>query len=523
MEAMVDQMPLRAANLGRVSKKDRKKKNERDRARSVAEQHDANAAAIATNGHLEVVRYQDEESASRFARKAREDWQRLLSDVENGHLDIIYIWETTRGSRKAGEWIDFIDTCRDYRVLIHITNHGRTYDLNVRRDRKTLVEEGVDAEDDSEKIHDNVIRALKANREAGLPHGICKWGYQRVYHPRTGALQGQEPISEQAKVCEEIITRVARSEPISAIFHDLERRANKQEIPAPPGGKWTRRFVQRIATSVAYIGKIRVDGELIDAKWPAIVDETVFWAAQHVLSAPERKTTKPGKAKYLLSYIMTCGTCGQPVQPDPPRNRRISAIYVCPDNHASIIMRAADEYISDIIKRKFKRPSMGPFLMADDSKKIMEARAEAARLRAELDEWASADISARAYKIREEKLMPLIEAAEKRAEELAVPLALRELMGAGDKIDAMWENTIVAARRDIVRALFGSVKLMPGKAGTDRGKPAAERIKIRWTQTHSQEIVPDHGPSLPADTKAKLAMLLGTPETDATPPDLTNN
>jgi DNA invertase Pin-like site-specific DNA recombinase len=513
MEVMVDQMPLRAANLGRVSKKDRKKKNERDRARSVAEQHAANEAAIKANGHLEVARYQDEESASRFATKAREDWLRLVSDIEAGNIDILYLWETTRGSRKAGEFIDFLDLCRDQKVLIHITNHGRTYDMNVRRDRKTLVEEAVDAEDDSEKIHDNVTRALRANREAGLPHGICKWGYQRVYHPRTGALLGQEPIPDQAAVCEEIITRAAKSEPISAIFHDLEARTAKGLIPAPPSGKWTRRQVQRIATSIVYIGKIRVDGELIDAKWPAIVDETIFWAAQHVLTADGRKTTKPGKAKYLLSYVMVCGTCGKGVCGDPPRNRRKSAIYVCPDNHCSIVMESADSYITEVVTAKFRRPSVVPFLMADDSKRIMEARAEAARLRAELDEWAAADISPRAYKIRESKLMPLIEAAERRAEELAVPLALGELVGAGDQIHAMWENTVTAARRDIVRALFESIKLMPGKAGSDRGKPARERITLVWL-SQMEGVVPthDHGPSLPVETKAKLATLLAAPD-----------
>jgi site-specific DNA recombinase len=512
MEAMVDQMPLRAANLGRVSKKDRRKKNERDRARSVAEQHDANSEAIKANGHLEVTRYQDEESASRFARKERDDWQRLWADVEAGNLDIIYIWETTRGSRDLEVWVAFINLCREKMVLIHVTNHGRTYDMTIRRDRKTLIEEGVDAEDDSEKIHDNVIRALDANRRAGLPHGVCKWGYERIHDPRTGALLGQRPIPDQAEVCKEIITRAARSEPISAIAHDLQARADKGKIPAPPGGTFHRKFVRGVATHIVYIGKNRVDGELIDGKWPGIVDETIFWAAQHVLNAPGRKTTKPGKAKYLLSYIMTCGTCGKGMAGDPPRNRRISAIYVCPDNHCSILMSAADEYITEVIKAKFRRPSMTSFLMAEDTEKIMAARAEAARLRAELDEWAQSDISARAYKLREEKMMPLIEAAEKRAEELAVPLALRDLVSAGDEIDAMWENTVAAARRDIVRALFDSVKLTPGKAGSDRGKPARDRIKIVWLgQLEGVPPTHDHGPSLPADTKAQLVMLLGKP------------
>jgi site-specific DNA recombinase len=512
MEAMVDQMPLRAANLGRVSKKDRKKKNERDRARSVAEQHAENEDAIKANGHLEVTRYQDEESASRFATKAREDWQRLIDDITNNRIDILYIWESSRASRQLGVWVDFLDLCREHNVLIHVTTHRTTYDMTNRRQRKALIDDGVDNEDESEKTSERVRRTLKANRQAGLPHGVSKWGYERIHDPRTGALLGQKPIPDQAAVCKEIITRAARSEPISAIAHDLQARADKGKIPAPPGGTFHRKFVRGVATHIVYIGKNRVDGEVIDGQWPGIVDETIFWAAQHVLNAPDRKTTKPGKAKYLLSYIMTCGTCGKGMAGDPPRNRRINAIYVCPDNHSSILMSAADEYITEVIKAKFRRPSMAPFLMTEDTEKIMAARAEAARLRAELDEWAQSDISARAYKLREEKMMPLIEAAEKRAEELAVPLALRDLVVAGDDIDAMWDNTVPAARRDIVRALFDSVKLTPGKAGSDRGKPARDRIKIVWLgQMEGAIAAHDHGPSLPADTKAQLVMLLGKP------------
>lgn len=460
-------MPLRAGNVGRVSKKDKKKKDARDRARSVAEQHTANADAIGRNGHMEVIRYQDEESASRFAKREREDWQRLTEDVEAGNLDIIYLWETTRGSRKAADWIDFIDLCRDRQVLIHVTNHGRTYDMSIRRDRKTLVEEGIDAEDDSEKIHDNVVRALRANREAGLPHGICNYGYQRIHHHRSGALLGQEP-DKHAPVCAEIITRVAAGEPVSVITASLNGRG----VPGPGGGIWYRRQIHRIATNVAYIGKIRLDGELIDARWPGIVPEDVFWAAQHLLTSPGRKTTRPGRSKYLLSYLMSCDECGAALQADTPRKRMVTAKYRCSSGRhcASVVMADADAFVVLAMRRKLSEPGFYKHLVNGSDERVVRARAEAARLRAELDEWASADISAHAYGIREAKLLPLIEAAEKRAEELTVPVPLRDLAMPGEDIQARWDAMPVAARRDVVRLLFPDLRLMPGKA------PAYQRI-----------------------------------------------
>lgn len=468
-------MPLRAANLGRVSKKDRKKKNERDRARSVAEQHTANEDAISANGHLEVSRYQDEESASRFATKAREDWDRLIGDIENDRIDILYIWESSRASRKLGEWVEFLDLCRSHNVLIHVTTHHTTYDMSNRRQRKSLIDDGVDNEDESEKTSERVRRTLKANREAGMPHGICKYGYQRVYHPRTGALLGQERVPEHAKICTEIITRVAQRDPNSVIADDLNRRG----IPAPGGGVWHRRQISRIATSVAYIGKIRVDGELIDAKWPPISDqknfEEIFWAAQHRSTDPKRKVTRPGRSKYLLSYLMRCDKCGSEIQGDPPRRRRITFKYTCRNNCSSVIMPDADAIVALAVVKKLSDETFYANLVQSDKdnvEQITRARAEAARLRAELDEWASADISAHAYSIREAKLMPLIEAAEKRAEELTVPLPLRDLTKPGEEIQARWDAMPIPARRDVIRLLFPDLRLLPGKT------PADERIVL---------------------------------------------
>jgi site-specific DNA recombinase len=466
MDRTVDLMPLRAGNLGRVSKKDQKKKDPRDRARSIAEQHEENSAAIDANGHLEATRYQDEQSASRFAKKEREDWARLLADVESGNLDIVYLWETSRGSRRLSEWIDFIDLCREHGVLIHVTTHRTTYDASIRRQRKSLVEDGVDNEDESEKTSERVKRHLRTNKEHGMPHGVCKYGYRRVYAANR-ALLGQEP-DDNAPLCAEIITRAAAGEPVSVIAADLNARG----IPGPGGGTWYRRQIFRIATSVAYIGKIRVDGELIDARWPGIVPEDVFWAAQHLLTSPARKMTRPGRSKYLLSYLMTCGKCGSALAADTPRKRMVTAKYRCSsDQHcASVVMEDADAFVMLAVRKKLSDPGVYKHLVNGSDERVVRARAEAARLRAELDEWASADISAHAYGIREAKILPLIEAAEKRAEELTVPIPLRDLATPGTDIQARWDAMPVAARRDVVRLLFPDLRLLPGKA------PAYQRI-----------------------------------------------
>src|SRR5262249_19436252 len=154
-----------------------------------------------------------------------------------------------------------------------------------------------------------------------------QYGFERIHDSRTGALTGQRALSGEAEIAAEIIRRIASAEPVSAITDDLNRRA----VPAHGGnhgsGKWTRRTVRRFAGSVAYIGKRRVNGELVDAQWDPIIDEDTFWAAQHVLNNPKRhktssgKAIRPGKSKYLLSYLMICDVCDEPIAVDTPRHR----------------------------------------------------------------------------------------------------------------------------------------------------------------------------------------------------------
>ena len=476
MERMVDEMPLRAGNLGRVSR------DKSGRIRSVSEQHEAGRAEISANGWLWVTDYEDEGSASRFARKARKDWPRLLEDVEAERLDVVVMWDTSRGSREPEDWFGFLRRCRDHHVLIHVTTHSRTYDMDNARDWHSMAEDGVDNAYESEKKSRDAKRGIAANKRNGLPHGIVKYGYERDHDPKTGALLGQHPVHEHAAVVAEIITRIASGEPVSAIRDDLEAR----QVPPPLGGVWYRRTLHKIATSPAYIGKIRVDGELIEAQWEPIIDEVTFWAAQGVLSSPGRKTTRPGRSKYLLSYLMTCAACGSWVSADSRRAPK----YTCAEHkrhNCQVPMAAADAFVTAVVKRRLAEPDVYAHLAAGDDERVIQARAEAARLRAELDEWAAKDdISARAYAIRENKLQPLIEAADARATELSVPPALRALVTPGGDIEARWEAQCIAARRDVIRALLPGVVLAPGRGRRMTGsrsprarKPASRSLQVR--------------------------------------------
>jgi site-specific DNA recombinase len=454
---------LRAGNVGRVSKDDS------DEARSVGEQHDENGAAAGSHGWDVVAEYEDVMSASRFAAKARKDWPRLVADVEAGKLDVVIFWETSRGSRIAEEWLGFMRVCRERGVLIHITRHRHTYDLTVRRDWKTLASDGLDAEDDSAKISETVRRALAGNAEDGMPHSQAPFGYRRLYAPRKERLRMpvlQEIDEAEAALVRKVVGMIAAETPLSQI----ERETGV-----------SRATMRKWCHNPAYVGKRRAASGLVPARWPAIIkDEETWRTAQAVLAGKPHVgvNSRPGGAKYLLTGIMGCCACPLMVESDPPSAHRRAA-YSCRTGHVTIAQAGADEVIRVLVAARCAQDDLYQLLTAAAGDEAEAARADAGRLQAELDEWLGAGISPRAYKVKEDQYLPLIAAARDRAETLAVPAPLRDLVSARGDVAEVWHNMTVPQRRSAVRFLFERVTL--GKSPRPGpGVPPKDRLSWEW-------------------------------------------
>lgn len=471
------------------------------RGRSVSEQQEAGRADFEIHRwHVAEVYEDDGRSASRFATKERDDWPRVLADIEAGRLDVLWLWEPSRGDRKLAEWAAFLDLCRERGVLLHIGSHGRTYDPANARDRRTLAEDGIDSEYESEKTSKRVRRALTANAVNGVPHGIVPYGYRRSYHPKTGMLLGQEADPEQAPIVAEIAARVAASEPIITITKDL----NARKVPSPTGRLWTRAIVRRIASHERYVSRRTYQGQVFTGQWPALIDEATYAAARRVLSDPSRKTTRPGRQKWLLSYFATCGqtvnaegkadpegtACGAPLCTFPVAAHHNTPTYRCSSSggHVQVNQPGMDDLIEDLVCRRLARPDLYELLAAPDDSAIVAAREEAAGLKEQLDGYYDAaarnELSPAGLIAMEQRLLPQIAQAEKRAVTVAVPRALQTLVTPGataTEIRGRWKDLTVPARRDVIRALFTDIILLPHPKPGQKGlQVPPQRVRPLW-------------------------------------------
>src|ERR1039457_2052742 len=100
------------------------------RARSVAEQNGDNRQACDREGWTVVRTFQDpNRGASRFTARAREAYAQTLAAIGAGELDILVLWESSRGGRELEAWAGLLNACRQHHVKIYVPSHGRLYDM----------------------------------------------------------------------------------------------------------------------------------------------------------------------------------------------------------------------------------------------------------------------------------------------------------------------------------------------------------------------------------------------------------
>jgi site-specific DNA recombinase len=485
-----------ARELLRVSK------DRSGRERSNEEQHADNSGAAERRGWALVGEpYHDIGSASRYARKARADFGRLIADLESAAFgaDVLIMWESSRGSRRVSEWARLIDLCEDREVKIFVTSDVKLYDPSDGRDRKALHDDASDAEYESDKTSKRSRRAHAAAAASGwMGPGHPPFGYRRVYDAESGRLVGQVEELAEAETVREIFRRVRAGDSLRAIAADLtERGVLRRGVP------FTGHTLRVIALNRAYLGERVHDpsrkgnpqglpgpnAAITAAVWPAIVDRALWSDVNHRLTDPARTTIRPGRATHWLSGVALCDTCGGPMA---ARERKDMAtpewMYVCHRaTHVTVPYDALNAYVELTLLEWLARDDIAHLLTAEhlDPGAVGAAETELRAVERERDDLAdqlgSGSPTARAMLARAlPKIEARLSAARARRDELAAPALLRGLIEPGEDVRGHWAGTAVPARREIARLVL--VPALLGELRVDKGAlraPIDERVTFR--------------------------------------------
>lgn len=473
--------------------------------KSPAQQHEENARAVADHGwELHPEPYQDvDKGASRYSRVKRDGYARLVEDIEGGHFgaDVLVLWESSRGSRRVGEWATLIDLCADAGINIFVTVNDHLYDTSNGHDRQTLQTDAVASEYETAKSSTRILRAVNANAREGRPHGKNLYGYQRIYEQGPGGpqLASVEPDPVTGPIVREVAARALQGETYYGIARDLNvrgvppRRPVRHEYNQSRG--WTGSMLKQMLSRPAYAGLREHNGEIVgDAVWPALIPEE-DWRKLQV----KRATAPPERdVKRLLVGLAECSGCGgrlrsgrQSAGRGKDGQARRYSTYICAGyasptpgtKHVSIKQEHLDLIVSEAVIARLSRPDFLTAAQSFDGGVDEERARLSEQIKADkeyLDEVRQKAAEAGMFDLvidQERRVRPRIEANEQRLRALSGHsedvLALAE---EGD-VRAAWERLDVNRQRTVIRELLVPV-VKPAQRGQKGLQP--DRVEVRW-------------------------------------------
>jgi DNA invertase Pin-like site-specific DNA recombinase len=435
----------------------------------------------------------DDRSASRLgsAGQTREDFERLITDIEDGRIrpgDVVVTWEASRLYRDLAVYVQLRDACWRAGVLWCI--NGRLYDLSRREDRKASAYDAIQAEDEAYEISDRVKRTLRSNAAAGRPHGVNLWGYRRVFDPDTGDLVQVVIDEEIAGILRPLWYQVRELRSIGSIRAELNRRG----IRSPAGKTWAaNKQVTSLLRNPAYIGKRVHRGQIVgEAMWPPILalddgspDEETFYAVQAILDDRTRQSTRDAAVKHLISGIATCAICHRHAWA-APHHSGYRKYWCVTRAHFSCKADPIDDYVTYRVVSRLAGPEAKKryALPRREDAGARKMLSEIARWRAELNEGeqlveAGELTMARLAKM-EQRLLPKIEAAERQLGDQRVnPLVAGLIRPSVDEVFLAWQQLEITQKRAVLRAMLQRLEIGPVGIGR-RGVPPEEHVTLEW-------------------------------------------
>ncbi|MDF3290734.1 recombinase family protein [Streptomyces silvisoli] len=475
--------------------------------RSVGEQDDDLDHDAKSNGWNLGTSYKEAGgvSASRFSRKTRDDFARLLADLEKGTFgaNILGLWESSRGSRRVGEWATLLDLLEDAGVRVWVSTHRRLYDPANGRDRRTLLEDAVDSEFESSKISTRTLRTAASEAAKGRPWGPPPYGYRRVYNPNTGKLINWEPDPEEAPVIREMYKRLRQGHSLREISQDFAKR----DIIGRNGAPISPQNLRSMAMRPAHAGLRVHHGETVRGTWDALVTPETFYAVQRLLTSPERKTTRNGRAVHELTMIIRCDVCGGPMAATSSGTRKKGggyARYLCHERHCVRIEKADVDALligteeqpgvllaylaSDRVYADLARPEGADERAQALRDLIEEARANLAEVEAAKPETLA---EAKMFAKSAETLAERISGLEAEARALTTPAALLDIMQPGADVWQRWQAAPISSRREVARLLLSPRYL--GEVRVRRSPVKGHQVSATDRITFRREAPPRSG------------------------------
>lgn len=314
----------------------------------------------------------------------RPGYQRIIREIEDGHVGVIAMSNVERGGREAIAWFLLFKLCEQHDVLVSID--GRLHDMADRNNRVMLKLAAVLAENDSEMRTENFMRGRVAKARMGSVVSPVPTGYVRQ---RDGSLV-VDPTPGVAEAIRRVFREYLQQGSLLSTVSAL--RANGVRVPGRRLGQdvqWaeaTRGNVRRILRNPTFVGdyhygrtrlepalgfmkcgaprwrRTTVDERIITADHhPALVSREDFERVQQMLTRNDcrRGGTRVGPNETLLQGIAVCAAHGRRLEIHYGGIRRDGTrqhFYMCPgdvDGGERVCTFVRGRVLDGVVRRTF--------------------------------------------------------------------------------------------------------------------------------------------------------------------------
>jgi len=444
----------------------------------VARQEQDCRRLVETRGwHVQEVYVDNDVSA--YSGKRRPAYERMLSDLQDGMVDVVVAWHTDRLHRSPIELEAYIAAC-EQRNVPTVTVTAGDLDLTTPSGRMVARMLGAAARHEVEhKSQRQRAKALQLAQDGRVGNG--------GHRPYGYAADRMTLVSEEAEQLRWAYAEVLAGRSLRSIAHDLTDRG----CLTTTGRPWTIQALRYNLLTGRNAGLREHHRQVVsDAVWPAVVDRETWERTRAVLldggrlASPRDGTPFPAGRKYLLSGFLTCGRCGGKLRPlRSNRTQRFGCKPTRDGGCGGILVRyepAEDFVVELLLNRLEQQADLQHEAPPDRTAHLLAAIASEER---RLDELAAAfadDADANPLELRAAGSRIRRRIAESRAEIaagtlqqahhlLADPLAVRQSWLSGDYD--------LSQQRGVLATALERIDVGPAQPG-NRFQPA--RLKMHW-------------------------------------------
>jgi DNA invertase Pin-like site-specific DNA recombinase len=480
---------------------------------------------LARRLHIRVIaiRFDNDKSAyhhidGRNFSKPRPDYDGLLDDLRAARTGIVLCWHTDRLHRDNTELEDYIKVCgEDDGIPTHTVIDGEL-NLTTPDGRMIARIKGAVAVREVEQM----IRRQKSTKQDRREAGAWGGGPRPFgFSPRKSVKQrgdgGLDHVPAESEAIRKACRTVLQMDPKQGM-HTIAREWNAAGFRTPVSGSrggipWQPHFVRRTLLAPRNAGLIEheepvikdgkpviKDGKrvtqvkLYTGNWEPIVDADTWRAVCVILLDPARRTTPGPEPAHLLTGVLVCGVCGGTKfrvhkHRSGPKGREYqcrSLAHLPEDERGGLAIThltrqagALEEYISEIVEERLRRPDVVAAAAAQPDIDITALQARLKGIEGELEEWATASgITLAQCQAHSAPLLLEQAGIRHQLDELfrESPLDGREQdESPADYWIRLGKNGDVIRRRAIV-AMLMRVRLLPAGRGAPKGlKPGSPR------------------------------------------------